>query len=242
MPRTKTTRGFALLELLMALGIGVLMMAAVWAVFGQREQDLRVQKAFDAIEQLVTVADTGYASSEGYWVTTASGVQAITLQRLHALIVELPDSIIHQGGTTYTNPWGGNWTVGSASTASGNRDLMVITLTDLPVQSCITLVSRMAPRMFDTRVNSSLVGLTPARTQNAAGRDRVRTDQLIGLCEDGDNTVAFRRLKPVDYTMLRSQPMNPNTLSAWDTTHYLPAFQRIEQAMTAREAAQVAIP
>lgn len=235
------SRGFALIELLLVLGIGTALMVAVWAMYATRNEDLRVEQSFDAIDQLVMAADSNYSSSRGYFLATTPA-QPATLAQLHAAIGELPDPIIHQGGSSYTNPWGGTWTVSAASTAGTHLDLLTIALTNLPAQSCVSLVSRMAPRMYDTRVNNTLVGLAPARTTDAAGRNQVRAGQLIPLCQQANNTVLFRRLKPINYSMLRDQPMDPNTLSARETTDYLPVFQRVEQAMANREAAQVAIP
>lgn len=245
MPFSSRARGFALIELLLVLGVGVVMMIAVWATFAQRNQDLKVSQSFDTIEQLGLLADSAYSTSPGYWLNGPMGAEPVTLQKLQSVIDELPETIIDQGGGNYTNPWAGAWTVGAANSVAGTNDLLVMTMAGLPTQACITLVSRMAPRQYDTRVNGTLVGLTPARTTTANGRSAVRGGQLIPLCQQNQNTVIFRRMKPVDYTLLRDQPMNPNTLTTGtgsETERYLPVFQRVEQAMAAREAAQVALP
>ncbi len=235
-------RGFALIELLLVLGIGVLFAAAAWLAYASRMEDFRVEQSFNAIDRIIDVSDQAYASSPGYWLNSMAGNQNISLDNIKSTLNDLPDAIIDQGGGSYTNSWGGTWTVGNANTSSGDRDLLVITTTRIPASACTNFVALMAPRMYDTRVNNGLVALQPAATINSAGRNAIRPDKVIPLCAQANNTIVFRRLKPVDYTMLRDQPMNNKNLSARENTSYVPVFNRVEQAMRDRETAQLSIP
>ena len=249
MPTRLRQSGFSLIELLLALGIGVLVMAAVYAAYDGRRTDAEVAVLDADLDALVQKADMAYASSGQYAVIAGSAVP-VNAQRLNDVAGGLPSAFIPDASMSsgYRTFWGGQATVGAASTNGGvTLDLLTVTLAGIPSTACLDLVGRMAPRMYDTRVNGTLVGLTPARTSANQGRFSIRVEQAAPLCSGDSNTVLFRHLKPLDYNAFRSHPAGKNFEPGVDAqsdeaTAIQANYTRVEAALAARETAQLAIP
>lgn len=242
-PRHQT--GFSLIELLLALGVGVLVMAAAFAAYSGRRSDAEVNVLDADINALIYKANMAYLNNNEYMQGTA----LITGQRLVDAVGPLPNAFIPDAGMTsgFRHFWGGQATISAASTDGGaTRDLLTITLADVNADVCIDLVGRLAPRMYDTRVDGNLVGMRPERTALRQGRSDIRVEQVAPLC-DGNNQLVFRYLKPLDYTRFRSLPVTASftpgeTPGSDEEIAIADNFARIEAALAARETAQLALP
>lgn len=243
--RKHTQSGFSLVELLLALGIGVLVMAAAFMAYDTRRSDAEVNVLDADIDALIYKANMAYSNSNQY-VQTAGSVAPITAQRLNDVVGGLPNAFIpdSEAPSGFNHFWGGEVVIGAASTNGGTiRDLLTITLFNIPPEVCIDLVGRLAPRMYDTNVNGTLAGLKPARIAARQGRNAIRVEQVAPLCAGDENDIVFRYLKPLNYSIFRSLPVSSSfTPGSGEETAVLDNFNRIEAAMNAREDAQIALP
>ena len=244
-------KGFSLIELLLALGIGILVMAAAYAAYDTRRSDAEVAVLDADIDALIYKANMAYLGSGSYTAADAAAVvQPISATRLAAAAGGLPNAFDPSASSPsgYRNFWGGVATLGAESTDGGTtQDLFTITLQGIAPRECVDIVGRIAARMYDTRVNNGLVGLSPARSNSALGRSDIRVSQVVPLCQQAANDIKFRYLKPLNYSLMRSLPVASTfkpgqTPNSDEQTAIAGNFTRIEAAMTAREAAQVAIP
>lgn len=238
----KASRGFTLIELALVLGIGALITAGVYASFASRNQDIKVRTSVQDMDLLVQAADRAYASRYEYRIGTTDA----NLAAIRTAARELPASFFDEGGGTFTNPWGGLWSVGVASTDASTGNLLTISVQDIPSYACVRMASTAAPRFYDTTINGNLVALTPARTPTSQGRSDVDIAQVTALCAASEeNDMVFRRLKPADYMSLRQQPMletlTPGLETCTDPGCFQPTYDRTEAALNAREAAQLAL-
>ena len=241
--------GFSLVELLLALGIGVLVMAVAFMAYDTRRSDAEVNVLDADIDALIYKANMAYSNSNQY-VQTAGSPDPITAQGLNDAVGGLPNAFIPDSGVPsgFSHFWGGEVVLGAASSNGGAiLDLFTITLFSIPPEVCIDLVGRLAPRMYDTQVDGGLVGLQPARTAARQGRNAIRVEQVAPLCAGNENDIVFRYLKPLNYSMFRSLPVTPSftsgeTPGSDEETAILGNFNRIEAAINAREAAQIVLP
>lgn len=241
--------GFSLVELMLALGIGVLVMAAVYAAYDGRRDDAEVSVLVADLDNLVYKANMAYAGNSQY-AETGGTVVPLTTQRLNNATGGLPAAFIPDASMAsgFRHYWGSQVTLGTASTNGGVlRDLLTVSLENVEPEVCLTLVGLVAPRTYDTRVDGTLVGLTPARTASSLGRFNIRVDQVAPLCSQAQNDIVFRYLKPLNYAMFRSVPVTKTFVPGESTdsdeaTAIQANYTRVETAMNARETAQLAIP
>lgn len=221
-------------------------MAAAFAAYSTRRSDAEVNVIDADIDSLVYKANMAYANTHQY----VQGTTPISAQRLDGAVNGLPNAFIPDGSVAsgFRHFWGGQIAIGAASTDGGTtRDLLTITLSDISPEVCIDLVGRIAPRMYDTRINGSLVGMRPARTPDSQGRNHIRVERAVSLCGANKSQVLFRYLKPLDYSVFRSLPVTTtftpgHTPGSDAETAILANYNRIEAALNAKEAAQLAIP
>lgn len=241
--------GFSLLELMLALGIGVLLMAAIYAGYNSRRSEAEISVMDADMDSLIYKANMAYAGSFQF-ATTGGTTVPVSAQRLNDAAGGLPSAFIPDATSIsgYRHFWGAPAIIGAASTDGGvTLDLLTVQLNDIAPDECIDLVGRLAPRMYDTFVDGNLVGLTPARTAASQGRFNIRVEQVAPLCAQDQNDILFRFLKPLNYSMFRSLPVTPtftpgSTPQSDEQTAIQAHFTRVEAAMTARETAQVALP
>lgn len=241
--------GFALAELIITLGIGVLITAGVWAAYSERRAIAKGTSQGMVAESLMDIADTQYAFNIGF-VSDVGTAQPLSLDRLVAAAGgEVPRGIFEVGGA-YQNTWGGAWVVQAESTDGGTTlDLVVVETTQVPPAECQVMVNQLAPFIYDTRVNGDLVRLEPAEGAPAGVRTTVDFNALA-LCDEPANTLRMRRLKALDLSTLRRIRPYPDGLTDEEqgiglNDRYRISFAsqhaRIEAALDAREQAQVAL-
>lgn len=241
MKQSHTQSGFTLVETLLALGLGILVMVAVYIGYATKRTDAEIEILDTAIDVVISKASMAYSSEPGYRLNNGSN-RLITSENLAADVGGLPEGFVATGNAAqYNNFWNGQANITAQSSNGSIYDLLTITLTNLPTRVCVDLVNRVAPRVYDTRVNNSLVGLTPARNREGLGRNAVKPGQMVPLCQQNGNTVQIRHLKPFNFTIIRSQPIG-QTMTAAEDAAITPNYNRIEAALTARETAQNAIP
>lgn len=249
MRKVSLQSGFSLLELMLALGIGALVMAVAFAAYDGRRNDAEVSLLDADVSSLVYKANMAYMGSGQYSLGNVTTL--INATRLNDASGGLPSgSFIPDATMTsgFRNVWGGQASISAVSSnASTTRDLLQISLANIPPKVCIDIVARIAPRMYDTRVDGTLVGLSPAKTAQSQGRYGIRVAQVAPLCASATNTIVFRYLKPLNYSLFRSLPVSKTftpgkTPQSDEATAIQANYTRIENAMTARETAQLAIP
>lgn len=252
----RSSRGFTLIEFIIALVLGLLIVAVGLSVGFGRAQDANAQELQSAITQVRQTADGAYAQSIGY--VTSDGVP-VSGPGLFALDNRLPEGVVNtapSGSPTAAqiqNGWGGAFSLGVESTTASAtpacaagpsgaaNDLLTITVDKIPSKACITLLSGLAPQMYDSYVNGKLVALSPGPGNGVQGRSGVNVSQAGPLCSAQPvASIKFRSLKPVNIADLRSNPMT-STMTATEQACVTPQYNRIQNAMAAREAAQSAL-
>lgn len=241
-PTRPHSLGFTLIELVLVLGVGALVTAGVYASFASREQDVKVRVTAQDMNDLVKAADRVYATSHEYRINGTP----VSLPVLRASARTLPASFYDQGGSNFKNPWGGDWTIGTQSSDGTTGNLFRIYASGIPSYACARLVSATSPRAYSTRINNSLVALSPARTPASLGRSDPDMIQVTRLCSESEqNELVFLYLKPADYQSLRQQPMLETLMPGLETCTapgcFQPTYDRTEAALNAREAAQQAL-
>ena len=140
--------------------------------------------------------------------------------------------------------------MGTASTNGGSvLDLVTVETTNIPQDECVIILQQVSPFVYDTYVNGNLVGLE--RTEgNTVARNSLNFTQALPLCQ-ASNTMRFRKLKELNLSALRkNQPFSGGLTPqergdvAGDRHYqqaYLPNYNRIRDALAARETAQQAL-
>lgn len=244
-------KGYALAELILTLGIGTIIAASVWGVYAERRVANRATKHADAIQSLFHQSDKVYALSIEFVTVDGSGTEVpLSLDRLAAATsADIPVEV-QPSASGYVNYWGGTWNVGTASTNGGSvLDLVTVETTNIPQDECIIILQQVSPFVYDTYVNGNLVGLE--RTEgNTVARNSLNFTQALPLCQDS-NTMRFRKLKELNLSALRkTQPFSGSLTPqergdvAGDRHYqqaYLPNYNRVRDALAARETAQQAL-
>lgn len=252
------SRGFTLVEFMLALVLGMLVVAVGLSVGYQHAQDVKAKEAGQSVLQVRDLADSAFSMNIGY--ITSDGILA-NLPDLYTLDNRLPlgvvngnaDPIAKPAATDLKNEWGGQFSVGVESStttatpacqpgpAGPAHDLLTITLDQVPSSVCVGMITQVAPQMYDTYVNNKLVALTPAPGNGVPGRRAVDISKAGPLCSAGPTaTLKFRSLKPLMPSSLRGNPLT-TTMTATEAACVQPQYTRVENAMAAREAAQAAL-
>lgn len=228
--RSRRQAGFSLLEVILVLGIAAAIVAAILMVYGKYQDTARANMDVDDVRSLFSAADSYYKNQSSY-----TGVSMAVLNTANAL----PGRLENQ--PTYTNVWGGTFNMGSASSVSGSGDLLVLTSDGLPMVACERLIAVLAPEMYDTSVNGSVVPLAPAKDLN--GWERYYTDQAraTSLCSGNNNILVFRQLKAPVMWAYRMPPY-ANSMQPGEAALVNAEATRYQNAMNAREAVQVGLP
>lgn len=243
--RRSATRGFALIELMLVFVIGFAVIALSLLAAARKEQDAKIATAMEDIPKLMSIADSAYAGGPGYSTNGA----VVSMSALQGAVGDLPGSFTPLGGNNFETVWN-NGVVSMTAMPSGSDpvdDLLSVTITRVPKDVCVRLVGALGGSMYDTTVNGQLIKLYPPRDAEILGRDHVEGGRLSTLCgQQRLSTLRFRRMKPVKFTMLRSQPMmetvQPGMESCAEPGCFLPSYNRVESAMDQREQAQIALP
>lgn len=251
-----SSRGFTLIEFILALILGMLVVAVGLSIGYQHAQDVDGQELEGAILRVKTTADSAYGQSAGYVSSTGT---VVTLPELYSYDTRLPIGVTNNAPGTDAptaaqlgNEWGGVFTVtaqNSTATALRScatagpvapRDLLTITISKIPAGVCSHMIGVIAPQAYDTTVNGALVALAPEPGAGLPGRSGVNYTKSGGLCADAGSTLRFRFLKPLDFSTLRQSPMT-TTMTASEATCVQPQYTRVMNALDAREAAQAAL-
>lgn len=256
LPLRSRNKGFMLVELIMTLGIGAIIAVSVWAVYSERQVLTRGTETGLAVEQLIFQADASYTSSIEY----TQGGNPITMQALSfSMDNELPRGVEREGAT-YVNRFGGTWSLGTASSISTTlQDILVVTATDIPRSECQVIMSHVAPFVYETYVNGTLVHLHPMTPADGDSRNSVNLEQAMPLCQGASNTMVFHHLKDLKLPDLRRYhpyaddltdeergivptPCDPPHCVPWRYQEtYLDHYNRLHAAWDARESAQSAM-
>lgn len=234
-------KGFTLVEALLSITVGLLMAVISFVGFKSFSDDLNIEKEAALLKYIITTADAISASSSNYQIPTTSGPVSLT----SALIIQAQgdENKFPVGtGIVGTNIWGpiGSQINVSVTSSTGTAyDLLTLRVDNLSSKQCLNLLNKMVNNIYDISVNGSLIALSPAPTNNSAGRNEINYAKASPLCAGTQKTVVFRKLKDINYATLRKN--NIGTLSAEESAVIIPLYNRTEQAMTLRESAQAAL-
>lgn len=241
-------KGFTLLEIILASIISLSIMAGAFAVYKKAQADQNTKDTYEIVKALFVDAQAISSTRNDFWLDNAGGgTRAINVAELVAAkgsVEEYPRGAFLIDATTMSHPLGGRLIVQSQTSGSGVRDLIEVRLFDVPRQQCPLLLARLInANIYDMYVDNRLVGLAPAATANALGRDEVRMDHATTLCSNVGRyvTIRARQLKEINYSKMRAGPFGA-TMSASEAAVLGPLYARQEVAMAARETAQLAIP
>lgn len=250
LPLRPRQAGYALIELILVLGIGTFMAGAVWSVYAERRTVMRAAAHAQAVLALLDSADQVYSLSIEFATEDASGDKtSVSLDSLAASASgELP-AVVGTTESGYGNVWDGFWVVTAGSSDGGTTlDMMEVQLTQVPEAECRLILPQVSPFIYDTNVNGQLVSLENA-PGNTVARSTLNYAQALPLCAKV-NTMTFRRLKTLDLSNLRRMkpyagPLTPEEQGTAPSRHYrqafLPHYTRIQNALADREAAQAAL-
>lgn len=238
-------QGFTLVEFMLALAVAAIIIIAALTLYTAQMENVRAQKTVYAIQDLEETANSNYANNTSY--STIEGALA-DLPTLYVLTQEVPEGVVYTAppagnptAAAFANLWGGTFTISTNNSVSGTNDLIVFSLSQIPHDSCVSIMNALAPVQYDTTVNGTLVGLSPPANAANNGRYTLNMNQALGLCQTSNNTMVFRLLKPLNFLQMRNYPL-AGTMTAQESAWITPQYNRVQAAMAAREAAQVAIP
>lgn len=236
----KFNTGFSVLELMMVMVIGVAVATLSWTVYRSARVEMKVNQQADLFRYLMTSADSITMTSNGYQIPNGTSTTPITASAIINLTGTqnmFPAGSSGIGSTIY-GPLG-QVTVSTDSSAGSINDLFVVSTALLPSKECLGLVIKMAPGIYDIRVNNNLVKLTPEPANGALGRSDAEPAQVATLCANATNTVVVRKLKSINFAAMRHDGFGSFTGN--EETVITPLYNRTEAAMSAREAAQSAL-
>lgn len=253
----KKESGFTLVEMMLAIGIGMVILLAVWLKFAKFKEENEILLQSEAVQTLFVQGNSIYSDSIEFSNDVTGSATPISLPKMVATTsLNLPDPIINGmiSGGGFTNIWGGDWLVYPESSDGGaTQDIMVVEVSAVPQSACRMLLVQLAPQMYDTNVNNQLVPL--AADVNADGdnsfvwRNSLSMESAFAVCNQRNrNTMKFRQLKELDLTSLRRIQPNPTSLTNEENGtipansryryNYLSQYNRVQSAMQSREDAQ----
>lgn len=233
----KLNNGFSILELMMVLVVGVFVATLSWTMYRSARAEMKVNQQADLFRYIVASADSITMTRDDYQIPNGGGATAINAGAIASLTGTqnmFPTGSIGNASGIY-GPLG-QVTVSTASSAGSANDLLVLSTAQIPPKECVGLVIRMAPGIYDMRVNNNLVKLTPEPENGALGRSDAEPAQVARLCDNSSNTVSVRKLKSINFAAMRHDGFGAFTGN--EATVITPLYNRMEAAMTAREAAQ----
>ena len=231
----------------MSLAIGMLIAGTAYTIYRSAKNDQLVKQTYDIGDTIFQDAQD-ITSTENVFVidNVGGGSHDVTVGDLvnaKGGIENFPKGTILVDTATLGHPFGGDILVTAESTNGTDKDLIALEFTEIPDGQCLHFLSKMsASSVYDMYVNGNLVGLTPAATASSIGRDQVRMDQASALCDEENYVdIKVRKLKEIRYNKMRAGPYG-SSMSTGESAVITPLFNRQEAALTAREAAQLAIP
>lgn len=236
----KFNTGFSVLELMLVMVIGVAVAALSWTVYRSARVEMKVNQQADLFRYLIKSADSITMTRNDYQIPNGASATPITASAIINLTGTqnmFPAGSSGSGSTIY-GPLG-QVTISTASSAGSANDLFVVSTAQVPQKECNGLVIKMAPGIYDIRVNNNLVKLTPEPVNGALGRSDAEPSQVANLCANNTNTVMVRKLKSINYAAMRHDGFGSFTGN--EQTVITPLYNRTEAAMSAREAAQSAL-
>lgn len=219
----KKQNGFSLVEVILYITVAFAIMVSVFMTYKKYNEDLNAQKMVAEVDNIIDATES-YTISQNNYV----GVTLPLLSQSQSLTPRL-------SGGQYKTPWGGDYTLATMNSSSGNNDLLVITISNVPQQGCSRMVSAMATRLYSVAINNKIVALTPAASGGAWNRNNIDFTKAGSLCQN-NNTIQVKKLKEFD-TM---KYLNPATseLSSTQLTYVTQERARITAAMQSRENVQ----
>jgi prepilin-type N-terminal cleavage/methylation domain-containing protein len=242
-PTTHKQSGFSLVEILMAVAIGVAVTGAVWASYNIQDRDAKVQQTISDVSTIVDAANAIYSNNQSY--QTNSSTNTAVLPTIDSVVADaggpLLPSLFGSGANT-SNYWSGTWSLSQVNAANANE--IKVDLTAVPDRECVDLVQGIAPKAYLVYVNGALVGMDPAPTTQSSGRSYARPSSAATNCQSTGttgNTVSMRFLKPFNYSSFRSTPYN-SPMSAAELANLTPAYNLYTSQMATRETLLAAVP
>lgn len=244
---SKKNLGFSLLELMMSLTIGMLIMATAYSVYRSAKNDQLVKETYDIAIDLFQAAQDVTMTKTVFEIDNVGGgthdVSVGDLVNARGGIEEFPKGIVLVNTSTLGHRFGGNITISSESSNGTDKDLLALEFAGIPKGQCLQFVAKLGSSpVYDIFVNDNLVGLAPEATASSIGRSEVRYDQASQLCsEESLATIKVRQLKEIHYSKMRAGPYG-SSMTPEEDAIITPLYNRQENALLSREAAQLAIP
>ena len=238
--------GFTLLELLMTAVIGMLIAYTAFEFYHVALVDQEVKETADLINFTSNTVNTATATSGNYDIVNAAGTSnpistADIITALGGDTSDFPIGVTVSGNTIY-HPFGDLMNVSVDSSSPGADDILHLDFLNIPKDACAELLEKVAQTSYDMSVNGNLVGLTPPSSAAGPGRGDIRVYQAAPLCSaNPTSTITIRILKEINFSQLRVQPFAP-VLNPKESLLIMPLYTRQQNALSAKETAQLAIP
>ncbi|HCJ8466341.1 TPA: prepilin-type N-terminal cleavage/methylation domain-containing protein [Escherichia coli] len=222
----KRQKGFSLVEIILYITVAMVIMVSVFMTYQKYNEDVKAQRMVSELDAIIDAAESYTISQNNY-----AGVTLNLLAQSQAL----PPRLI---SNYYRNPWGGDYALSTMNSPSGNNDMLVITIANVPQQACTRVMGSMATRLYSMAINNKIVALTPAAASGAWNRNNIDFTKAGVLCQK-DNTMQIKKLKEFD-TM---KYLNPATseLNSTQLTYVAQERARITAAMQSRENTQTGL-
>lgn len=248
------SKGFTLLELLLAIGISLLIAVGVFNTYRSIDRDTKVTQSAALVEMLFRQGNNITAQNNNFTVPRAGGADASLSTSLFLAdlggnseaVSRLFPSSVTVTPTEIYHPFGGLTHIQTESSLGSANDLLAIKLERIPSRACLSLLQRVAPQgVYDMWVSAAgdnrLVALLPARTEQSPGRNTVSVAKARTLCNRASYVdITFRIIKHVDLPTMRRKNFG-TSLSPEELARMEWLYNRQVAAMEAREAAQMSL-
>ncbi len=229
MKKVKTQKGYTLIEVMLvivAISIGA---TVIFAAYDDKRQQARMEREMVQLKKAIDIIDNFSYGSLLYQDPSFSWLNDSG---------QIPTYFNYIPGTnTLRVSWGSVSMSTQSSLGSGPQDLLALNFNGLSDSACVSVLKNFAANSFETRVNGSLVGLSPYANENRIGRHQIRWDQAARFCGSENNGVEVLKLKPVELSSLL--PRSPRIPSPAQEAEYIIQYNRMKSALAAREYRQL---
>lgn len=225
----KKQKGFTLTETILVVAVILVLIAFIFIGYRSTAMDAEVKKANQEVTMILDAAESITNDRVDY--------NGLTMKMIFDSNA-MPSGVGNSTGSTFLNPWGGQYVMSITETKSGAKDLVNLTSYNVPQAACAKIITKLGVSVFEIKVNNKVVALSPPASGGVWNRYQVDVKKAVPLCQS-TNTIIFSNLKPFDTATY----LNPATteVSGAQLTFAQAQQSRIQAAMQQREQRQLAL-
>ncbi|EPP7234622.1 type 4 pilus major pilin [Shigella flexneri] len=232
MKKMRNKKGYSLVELVIVISMILIISSLIIITYNVYRQGADTKRFIQEINIIMDGAENILANTNPNGSSKTSNVISMdTLKNSYALPARIRDG-------NYFSPFSGTYTLGYDATYP-NANVVQLTITKVPEYACEGVVSSLATKYFEIRVNNSYVPLLPPASGTTWNRNTLNVTKAVTLCTAGSNN-----------TIILSNFLYPKTYMLYTPGGEVTSAQRDQQVndnynlykntMTTREAHQAA--